>query len=88
MEFLQDFMPVLIISKFEEDLIKTEGAMVSTTFFPALKGRYLRSQWTDVAGFTLLQDFMAVLVTCKFDDDTIKEIFKFKSVKFSSFKGK
>ena len=31
---------------------------------------------------------MAVLVTCKFDDDTIKEIFKFKSVKFSSLKGK
>ena len=31
---------------------------------------------------------MAVLVTCKFDDETIKEIFKFKSVKFSSFRGK
>ena len=41
-----------------------------------------------MAGFKLLQDFMAVLVTCKFDDVTIKEIFKFKSVKFLSLKGK
>ena len=62
--------------------------MVSTTFFPALKGRLLRSQWTNVAGHKLRQDFMAVLITCKFDDDKIKEIFKFKSVKFSSLKGK
>ena len=39
MELLQDLMPVVIISKFEEDPIKIEGAMVSTTLFPALKGR-------------------------------------------------
>ena len=39
MQLFQDFMPVLIISKSEEDSIKTEVAMVSTTFFPALKGR-------------------------------------------------
>ena len=32
-------MPVLIICKFEEDPIKIEGAIVSTTFFPTLKGR-------------------------------------------------
>ena len=39
MELLQDFMPVLIICKFEEDPIKIKGAMVSTTFFLVLKGR-------------------------------------------------
>ena len=33
MELLQNFIPVLIICKFEEDPIKTEGAMASTTFF-------------------------------------------------------
>ena len=38
-EFHQDFKPVLVICKFEEDPIKIEGAMVSITFFPALKGR-------------------------------------------------
>ena len=27
---LQDFMPVLVICKFEEEPIKTEGAMMST----------------------------------------------------------
>ena len=39
MELVQDFKPVLVICKFEEDLIKTEGAILSITFFPALKGR-------------------------------------------------
>ena len=32
-------MPVLAICKFEEGLIKTEGTIVPTTFFPALSGR-------------------------------------------------
>ena len=32
-------MLVLIIYKFEEDPIKTEGAIMSTTFFPALKSK-------------------------------------------------
>ena len=36
MELVQDFMPVLVICKLEEDPIKIEGAIVSTTFFPAL----------------------------------------------------
>ena len=39
MELVQDFMPVLVVSKFEEDPTKTEGAIVSTIFFPVLKGR-------------------------------------------------
>ena len=36
MELAQDFMPALIIFKFE-DPIKTEGAIVSITYFLALK---------------------------------------------------
>ena len=39
MELIQDFKPVLVICKFEEDLINTEGAVMSITFFLALKGR-------------------------------------------------
>ena len=32
MELIQDFMPVQVICKFEEDPIKTEGAIVYSTF--------------------------------------------------------
>ena len=39
MGLIQDFMPVLIIYKFEEEPIKTTGAIMSTTFFLVLKGR-------------------------------------------------
>ena len=35
---------------FEDDPIKAESAVVSTTFVPALKGMQLRNQQTDVAG--------------------------------------
>ena len=37
-ELDQDFMPVLVFCKCEQDPIKTEGAIVSTIFFPGLKG--------------------------------------------------
>ena len=33
-------MLVLVICKLEDNPIKTEGAIMSTTFFLALKGRY------------------------------------------------
>ena len=39
MELVQGFMPDNVTCKFEEDPIKSEGAIVSTTFFPAVKGR-------------------------------------------------
>ena len=32
MDLVQDFMPVLVVYKFEEDLIKTESAIMSTIF--------------------------------------------------------
>ena len=72
MELIQGFMPVLVIWKFEDDPIKTEGDILSTTFLwcsrvgnSKVNGR----MWPE---FKLVQDFMAVLVTCKFDDYTIK----------------
>ena len=37
-ELVRDFMPVLVICKFEEQPNKNEAVIVSTTFFPALKG--------------------------------------------------
>ena len=44
-------MPVLATCKFEEDPIKTEGAIMSTTIvFAAFKGILLRNQWIDMAG--------------------------------------
>ena len=36
---VQDFTPGLVTWKFEEDPIKIEGAIVSTTLFPALNFR-------------------------------------------------
>ena len=69
MELVQDFMPVLVICKFEEGPIKTEGDMVSTTFF-----RCSRAGNSEVNGrpwpeLELVRDSMTVLVICKFDDD-------------------
>ena len=59
MEVLQDFMPVLVTCKFEEDPIK-------------LKVLWCPQYFSGAQGQVLIQDFMAVLVTCKFGDDTIK----------------
>ena len=36
---IQYFMPVLVTCKFDDDPIKNTGAIVSTAFLPALKGR-------------------------------------------------
>ena len=72
-EFLQDFMPVLVICKFVEDLIKTEDTMVSKIFFPMLKvGNSEVNGWM-WPELKLVQDCIAVLVTCKFDDDMINQ---------------
>ena len=34
-------MPVLVVCKFDEDLLKNKGAIMSTPFFTALKGKIL-----------------------------------------------
>ena len=61
----------LVICKFEEDPIKTEGSIVSTTFFFCAQGNSeVNGQvWTE---FQPVQNFTVVLFSCKFDDDTIK----------------
>ena len=77
-------MPVLIICKFAENPVKTEGAIMSTTFF-----RRLRAGDPKVSGrmwleFELIRDSMTVQVyTCKFDDDTVKNEGAFVSTTFS-----
>ena len=39
LKLIQYFMPVLVTCKFDDDPIKNTGAIVSTTFLSALKGR-------------------------------------------------
>ena len=49
-------MPVLVTSNFDDDAMKNERASMETAFFYykpkgiflALKGSYLRSQWSDL----------------------------------------
>ena len=41
MVLVQDFMPVLVVCKFEEDPIKTEGAIMSI-FFSSAQGQVTR----------------------------------------------
>ena len=50
MELVKDFMLVLVVCRFGEDPSKTEGAIISTIFFPVLQGKLLGSQWMDVSG--------------------------------------
>ena len=75
MEFklVRDFMPVLVICKFDKDPIKNEGTVVSTIFSPGniFVARVIASIqiWPEIE---LVRDVMLVLVTCKFDEDLIK----------------
>ena len=60
LELVQDFMPVLVTSKFDKDLIKNEQASLETPFwifpiislweiFEMLKGTQLCREWSDLA---------------------------------------
>ena len=81
-EFLRDLMPVLIW-KFEENPIKTEGAIVSTTLFRrSMAGNPIVNRWK-WPEFDLIRDSMTVLVICKFGDDTIKNEGAFVSATIS-----
>ena len=71
----------MLTCKFEDDLIKSEGAMLRTTFSPlqvygkiSHRPRASNSEvnsliWLEIE---LVRDFKAVLVTCKFEEDPIK----------------
>ena len=66
MQFVQAFMPVLVVCKSEE------GAILSTIFFSSAQGQVTRKAMDKcVRNSNLFEHFMVVLVTCKFDDDTI-----------------
>ena len=76
-ELVQTFMPVLVTSNFDDDLIKNEYASMATPFSHYksmgnvldLKGNFLPSQWSNLAE---IQDFMHVLLTSKYKKDQIK----------------
>ena len=75
------FMPVLVTSNFDDDLIKNEQASMETPFSPLLVyGKYFRRSraansvvsspiWPK---FKLVREFMHVLVTSKYKKDRIK----------------
>ena len=72
MELVRDVMPVLVTCKFDEDPIKNEGTIVSTTFFQVSRASNSEVIGQILPEFGLIQDFMLVLVTCKYDGDLIK----------------
>ena len=71
-------MDVLITCKYEEDLIKNEGARVVTTLYITFSVfKRARADNSGIGGgiwpkFELIQAFMHVLVTCKNELDQIK----------------
>ena len=81
LKLVQDFMALLVICKFEDDSIKSEGNFLRTTFSPlkVYEKMFCRSRasnfevnspiWPEIE---LVQDFIAVLVTQKYDEDPIK----------------
>ena len=73
-------MNVLVTCKYEEDLIKNEGARVVTTLYSnfsdaqgqitlVLVSRVQALMYIIWPKFKLIQAFMHVLVTCKKEDD-------------------
>ena len=70
-------MPLLVISKFDEDPIKTEGSINRTTFSNDKSGkmfRHSRASKSKVnipiwSKFELRRECMPILVNCKFDED-------------------
>ena len=72
-------MAVLVTCKFEDDSIKSEGAIFRTTFSP-LKvfekifhlSRAIKSEVNSPIWPELIRDFMTVFITFKFDENPIK----------------
>ena len=79
-ELVWDFMPVLVIRKFDEDPIKNERASLETPFSHFKSGKlFRRSRAANsiVRGpiwlkFQLIRDFIRVLVTCKYKKNRIE----------------
>ena len=76
-ELIQAFMPVLVISNFDDDSIKNEWVSMETPFshykspgnFLDLRAANSGPIWPK---FELVPDFMPVLITCKYKKDRIK----------------
>ena len=76
-KLVQAFMPGLVTSKSDEDLIKNEHArlILETPFsFYKSMGNFLDASDSEGSGpiwpkFELFQEFMPVLVTFKFEED-------------------
>ena len=80
-ELDQAFMPVLVISNFDDDSIKNAQASMETAFshYKFMRNFFRRSKAANsvVSGsiwpkFELVPDFMHVLVTCNYKKDRIK----------------
>ena len=79
-ELIQGFMPVLVISNFDDDSIKNEWASKETPFSHYKSMGFfldLRAANSIVSGsiwqkFERVPDFMSVLITCKYKKDQIK----------------
>ena len=56
-ELVRDVMDVLVTCKYEEDLIKNEGARVDTTFSPLLLYGCHGNQWSHLAEFRTHSSF-------------------------------
>ena len=81
-EIDQTFMPVLVTSNFDDDLIKNEQASMETplSHYKSM-GNFLDAHLRAVNSvvsapiwlkFKLIRDFMRVFVTCKYKKDQIK----------------
>ena len=77
-ELVRDFIPVLVTGYFEDDSIKSGGAILRTIYIVYGKiFRRSRANNSKVNGpiwpeIELIRYFIDVLVTCKFEEDPIK----------------
>ena len=65
-------MDVLITCKYEEDLIKNEGARVDTTFPHYNSMVAMETSDRIWPNFELIQALIHVLITCKYEKNPIK----------------
>ena len=72
-KLVQDLMSVLVTCQFDEDPIKTEGAIVSTPLFSSTQGQLTpKVKEQDVAGIRTRLRIYACPSYLKFYDDLIK----------------
>ena len=76
-KLVRDIMVVLVTCKYEEDLLKNEGARVLTRLYDGFFSRRSRANNSEVSGrilpkFELIQAYIVVLITCKNEEDPIK----------------